>query len=198
MSDDWNFYRCRVDDEPASIFLDMGIRQSAPVRGFDTAAYLRLWMNDPRPDGLSSQEEFDTLVAIEDALKAEIEPGDMTIYVGRNTSSGRRDFFFYTRDGDAFRASASAALANFAAYKAEIGMRPDADWDVYFNFLYPNDNEKQRMSNRDVVEALRREGDNVQKPRQIDHLILLADREQADAVAKAVAGLGFTRKPGTP
>jgi regulator of RNase E activity RraB len=198
MSDEWNSYLCRVDDEPASFFLDLGIRQSAPVPGFSEAAYLRVWMNNPRPDGLSSQEEFEALVAIEHALEAEVERDGVTIYVGRNTSSGRRDFFFYTKDGEAFRASASAAMSKFGEYKAEIGLRPDEKWDVYFNFLYPNDNQKQVMGNRDVVEALRREGDDGQKTRLIDHLILLGGRQQADAVAQTVAGLGFRLKPGMP
>ena len=58
MSDEWDHYLCRVDGEAASIFLDMGIGKSAPIPGFNETAYLRLWMNNPRPDGLSSQEEF--------------------------------------------------------------------------------------------------------------------------------------------
>ena len=198
MSEEWDYYRCRVDDEPASIFLDLGIAQSAPVPGFNEAAYVRLWMNNPRPDGLSSQEEFETLVSIEDALKAEIGHSDTTIYVGRNTSSGRRDFFFYTKDAAALRVSVSAALAQFGDYKAEIGIRPDESWGVYFNFLYPNDSQKQVMANRGVIQALGNEGDDGRTPRQVDHLILVETRELAEALARLVSGLGFTLKPETP
>jgi hypothetical protein len=46
MSDEWNSYRCRVDGQPASIFLDMGIRQSAPVSGFDQGANMASNMRD--------------------------------------------------------------------------------------------------------------------------------------------------------
>ncbi len=198
MSDEWNHYICQVDEAAASIFLDMGIGKSAPMLGFTEAAYIRLWMNNPRPDGLSSQEEFDTLISIEDALKAEIERAGTTIYVGRNTSSGRRDFYFYTKDGEVFRASASAAMAKFGGYRAEIGIRPDERWSVYFDCLYPNDNQKQVMSNRDVVRVLGDEGDDGRTPRQIDHLIIVGTRKQGDALARAVSSLGFTLKPPTP
>ena len=198
MSDAWDHYLCRVDGDAASIFLDMGIAGSAPVSGFDEAAYLRLWMNDPRPDGLSSQDEFDTLIAIEDALEQEIGRSDTTIYVGRNTSSGRRDFFFYTKDSEAFRAAISAAMAKFDGYKAEIGIRPDESWSAYFDFLYPNEKQRQMMANRQTVRALGNEGDDGRTPRQVDHLILTGTREGAETIIQAVSALGFRLKPGTP
>lgn len=198
MSEEWDFYPCLVDGEPASIFLDMGIASSAPIFGFDSGAYLRVWMNRPRPDGLSSQEEYDTLVAIEEALEAEIGRSGTTMYVGRNTSGGCRDFFFYTSNEAAFRASASAAISRFADYRSEIGVRLDEKWRAYFDFLYPNSDQKQRMANRGVIEALGRHGDDCRTPRQIDHLIIVGDREQADALARTVSGHGFQLKPGSP
>jgi regulator of RNase E activity RraB len=198
MTDEWDFYFLRVDDEPASIFIDMGIARSAPMPGFDKAAYLRVWMNNPRPDGLSSQEEYEALVALEEAVTVAVEKSGSTAYVGRNTSSGRRDFFFYTREDAAFMECVSAALSKFAEYKTEIRTRADPDWNVYLDFLYPNADEKQRMANRGVIEALGKHGDDGRAPRQIDHLIIVGDRQQADRLARAVTGHGFALKPGTP
>jgi hypothetical protein len=61
MSNDWDFYSCRVDDKPASIFVDLGIRRDVPLSGRPYMAFVRLFMRAPRPDGLSSQEEFEDL-----------------------------------------------------------------------------------------------------------------------------------------
>ena len=66
MSDNWDFYRLRVDGDAASIFLDMGIAQTAPIEGYDLRAYIRVHMLNPREDGLSSQAEFEALIALED------------------------------------------------------------------------------------------------------------------------------------
>ena len=56
-------------------------------------------MNNPRPDGLSSQEEFDQLCEIGDAIDAVIDGSNGNhFYVGRNTSSGNRDVYFYTQN----------------------------------------------------------------------------------------------------
>lgn len=198
MTDEWGFYPCQMDGRPASIYLDMGIAQLAPIPDFDKAVCLRLWMNRPRPDGLSSQEEYETLVAIEDALKAEVEQNSPAIYVGRNTSGGCRDFFFYTSDEHALRAAASATMSHFADYRTEIDVWADEGWGVYFNILYPDDDQKQVMGNHDVILALRRQGDDCRAPRKIDHLIVAADREQAETLARTVVDRGFNLKSGGP
>lgn len=51
MTDDWDFYAARVDDRPASIFVDLGAAQAAPVETLPLRAHVRLFMNSPRPDG---------------------------------------------------------------------------------------------------------------------------------------------------
>ena len=100
MSDDWDFYFCRVDNEPESIFVDLGIREEVPIAGLPHLAWLRLYMRMPRPDGLSSNAEYETLVAIEDSVSHAIETADVRLqYVGRNTSGGCRDFYLYAEDG---------------------------------------------------------------------------------------------------
>jgi hypothetical protein len=87
MSDDWDFFSLRVDDQAASIFVDLGIRNLAPIRTHPLMGYLRVAMRRPREDGLSSQEEFDDLIALEDRVTADIVKNGTAIYVGRNTSS---------------------------------------------------------------------------------------------------------------
>jgi regulator of RNase E activity RraB len=197
MTDEWNFYFCELDGEPASISLDLGVGRVAPIPDFDTVAYFRVWMNSPRPDGLASREEYDTLMAIEDALKEEAGPIG-ALYVGRNTSGGCRDFFFYFRDEDAFRAGVSAVMSRFGEYRTEIEVWPDEKWSLYFGFLCPDDDQKQTMSNRDVILLLRKNGDDGQTPRTIDHLIIVGDRGEADAVARTVSDHGFKLKPASP
>src|SRR5690606_18463753 len=96
MSVDWDFYLCRVDGDPASIFVDLGLARDAPVNDRPHMAYVRVYMQSPRPDGLSSQEEFDALVRLENSLTSALSADNATIYVGRNTSGGCRDFYFYT------------------------------------------------------------------------------------------------------
>ncbi|HEY0648244.1 DUF695 domain-containing protein [Phenylobacterium sp.] len=189
--DEWNFYPLKVDNQPASIFLDMSIARRAPVPGYDRMGYLRVIMRKPRDDGLSSSEEFDELVRVEDAIVAEIQQASPTLYVGRNTSSGNRDFYFYTRDAQVFEAVARRAMAAFPEYRFEIGDRADAKWSTYFEFLYPRPLDIQFMGNRSVLARLATDGDDGAMPRSIDHLAIFPNRAAGDGFATEMAAQGF-------
>ena len=189
--DQWDFYPLEVDSQPASIFLNLSLAQRAPVQGFDRMAYVRVIMRMPRDDGLSSQEEYDGLIQVEETVIAEIETGGVSGYVGRNTSSGNRDFYFYTRDADAFEHSARKAMQRHPDYRFEIGGRTDAKWQTYFEFLYPAPLDLQRMGNRAVVLQLAKAGDIHYAPRPIDHMVVLHDRAAADGFTAFVRSRGF-------
>lgn len=192
MSDHWDFYPLLVDSEPASIYLDLGIARSAPIKGLADMAYIRIIMREPRPDGLSSQTEFDDLVQVEDSLSEHFDKRHETVYVGRNTSSGNRDFYFYTSNPAEFEALACEAMSKHPNYHYEVGGRPDPEWDVYFGFLYPSPDDLQRMSNRRVIESLESHGDNLTEPRLIDHRAYLPNAAAAAELRAYVSGQGFT------
>lgn len=101
MTDNWDFYSCRVDNKAASIYVDLGAIEMAPVASLPFIAYVRIAMNAPREDGLSSNGEFDVLMVIEDSLKQALAD-ERTAYIGRCTTNGCRDFFFYTAETDAW------------------------------------------------------------------------------------------------
>ena len=198
MSDEWDFYRLRVDDEPASIFLDMGLARSAPLEGMDQAGYLRVRMLRPRDDGLSSQDEYDDLIALEEVVVAKTCGASPTVYVGRDTTQGNRDFFFYTSDADAFGRAVTSAMAMFGGYVFEIGLRPDPEWKVYFEFLYPSGASRQQMSDRRLLETLAKEGDRSDQPRQIDHCAYFPEPAGCGAFAEHARTLGFMIEAGSP
>lgn len=191
MSEHWDFYPLLVDDEPASIFLDLGIAAFAPVEGHRLAVYVQVPMLRPRPDGLSSQEEFDDLAGIEDALARVAREQDRAIYVGRNTCGGNRDFFFYTRDSEPFLEALREVAGAFPAYRIESGVRDDPDWGVYFDFLYPSTEALRRMANRGVLTALAEHGDRHGVPRDIDHFAYFDGMEDCHAFAAWAREQGF-------
>ena len=197
-TDDWDFYPLRVEGAQASIFLNMSIAARAPVRGHDHSAHLRVVMLRPRDDGLSSQEEYDDLVELEDAVTAAIAKHSPTTYVGRNTSHGNRDLYFYTNDPQRFEWAARAAMTGFSAYRFEAGTRRDAEWSTYFDFLYPSSWDRQLMGNRRVVSMLEEQGDDVNAPREIDHLVVFADASSSQAFCTIVESLGYEVISATP
>jgi hypothetical protein len=190
MTDNWDFYALRVDSEPASIFVDLGIQFQAPLSSHQHMAYVRLHMNQPRPDGLSSKEEFDTLIDIEESIEANL-CGDEVGYVGRNTSGGCRDFYFYAVNATDWQRKVDGTLSSFKNYRYETGTREDAGWSTYFDFLLPGKLDRQRIENRRVCEALERHGDKLMVEREIDHWSYFQSPEAVDAYVAEVSSHGF-------
>lgn len=191
MSGKWDFFFLRVDDQPASIFVDLGIATEAPLPGHKHVGWVRVKMLRPRDDGFSSQEEFEDLSALEDDITARIITNGDAVYVGRVTSDGFRDFFFYAGDGRQFTRAAEAAAAHHPTYRCEVGGRSDPDWRVYFDFLSPSEDDRQCIANRGVREALEDHGDLLSLPRQIDHWAYFAARDGAAAFTVRIERDGF-------
>jgi uncharacterized protein (TIGR01619 family) len=190
VTDKWNFYFLRVDDKPASIYVNLGAHESAPNPKLTHMAYVRLHMREARDDGLSSQVEFDTLGAIEDALTAMLVDGE-TDYLGRCTANFCRDFFFYVSQPQDWSSRVAACMRSFDDYRYEADTREESDWATYFSFLYPADTEIQSISNRHVCEVLEQKGDKLSETREIDHWAYFADTESLNAYVAEARQLGF-------
>lgn len=187
MSEQWDFYFCHVDDKPASIYVDVGLHGEVPVAALPDRAYLSVIMRQPREDGLSSHEEFDALKALEDAIDARLVSAE-TLYVGRNTSDGRRDYWFYLADAAAWQRQAAEFMAAFPEYAYEADAEPDPEWSAYLEFLYPNEQGWDFITNRHVCERLEEDGDPLTEPRDIEHWAYFPDAVSRDAfVARARA-----------
>jgi uncharacterized protein DUF695/regulator of ribonuclease activity B len=195
MSNDWDFYFCQVEGRPASIFLDLGIAAEAPVASHPHLGYVSVEMRMPRRDGLSSQEEFETLSAIDDALPAGVADNGNAFYVGRKTSDGSRDYFFFAADPGAFAADVERTMALFPAYRFDSGSQPDPGWSTYFDFLSPSDDDRQRILNRRVQLQLAEHGDDQSQPRPIDHRLYFPDAGAAAAFTARLTGQGFDIAP---
>ncbi|MGE0232964.1 MAG: DUF695 domain-containing protein [Flavobacteriaceae bacterium] len=191
MSDHWSFYLKQVEAKPASILLDLGIAQSVPLAGYTHLGEIRLEMLSPRPDGLSSNEEFQALADLEDAVMPMILSATSAIHVGRMTTGGNRNFYFYTGDPDAFGHAAAAAMGAHPNYRYEIATTLDMGWLAYTRLLYPSEDDRQHIENRDLIATLEDKGDRVDIPREIDHHIKFADPITRRGFVEHTRKMGF-------
>jgi len=182
---DWDFYFSNVDDVIGSFYVDLGLSKIAPVKGKSNLVWVSLKMNNPRGDGLSSAEEFQTLSAIEDRLQLIILKSHSAIYAGRLTSNNKRDFYFYLGDPTHYDETISEALTAFPSYTYDFGIKEDVAWSSYTEFLFPDPRQFQSIQNRRVVDNLERNGDTLTKERPVDHWIYFkTDSDRADFLKK--------------
>src|SRR5260221_7067759 len=136
MADHWASYFCNVDDKQASIFLNLGLRSSVPDSTKPWLLWIWVYFKLPRPDGLSSSEEFETLVSIEKALEAQLKSKCGAILSGRITTDGHREFYFYAPSPGAFEEVVNGAMADFPTYEFDCGQKQDAHWNQFLDVLY--------------------------------------------------------------
>ena len=123
MSDQWDFYFANVNDATASMFVDLGIRDSVPDSDRPWLMWLHLHLNQPRDDGLSSRGRGTDFDDIEDALTPVVNEANGAELVGRVTTAGRRDFISTGLDRTAF-AARTAAWAGSTTNALDFHVRP--------------------------------------------------------------------------
>jgi uncharacterized protein YaaR (DUF327 family) len=190
MSDSWDFYFAKMNDVVASIFVDLGIRDAVPCGDRPWLLWTWVYFQAPRDDGLSSSEEAPILHDIEDALTKKLKETTQAELVGRITTGGRREFYFYGPQPASFEQAVVSAMRPFPTYEVDMGSEEDPDWSHYLNVLYPSPEEHQRIKNLRVLEALEKRGDSLKKARLVSHWAYFKTPEDRNQfIAKAVSSM---------
>lgn len=189
--EEWDFYFSNVDDVIGSFYVDLGLIKIAPINDKPNLVWVSLKMNNPREDGLSSNDEFDKLREIEDRLNEFISSKHNSIYAGRLTSNNHRDFYFYFGDTTLYDNTISEAMVAFPSYSYEFGIKEDKEWELYLEFIYPNPRQYQSIQNHRVVENLESNGDTLTKQRQVDHWIYFKTQDDRQNFLTKIKDEGF-------
>ena len=190
---DWIFYPyTTASGDPGSVLMDQEAARGVRPRDFRHRAVLHLDLRRPRSDGLSTPGEAKTLSAIEDEVVPLVCADGRSLFVGRTTASGRRDFYFYSGDPAALEADVRAAMARHKGYTYEIEIAEDAGWSSYFDVLRPSGEQMNFIKNRRLRDDLAKQGDDGTAPRAIEHLVKALSTEARDLFVGIVEGDGFT------
>ena len=186
----WDFFMCRIEGAPASIRTNLALIEVAPLEGLSQRLQFCIKMKNPRPDGLSSNEEYPILCDIEDAIGEKAEATG-AVSAGVVKSEGFLELWFYTQNAEAFAKTCEEALQAFEGYQSGYNIAEDPEWEDYFNFLYPDEFSYQTMQNRKVLMQLEKNGDKMEVPREIDHFFYFKEAAQQQAFAKEAEAKGF-------
>ena len=186
----WDFFMCRIEGAPASIRTNLALIEVAPLEGLSQRLQFYIKMQNPRPDGLSSNEEYPILCDIEDAIGDKAESTG-AVSAGVVKSEGFLELWFYTQNAEALAKTCEEALQAFEGYQSGYNIAEDPEWEDYFGFLYPDEFSYQTMQNRKVLMQLEKNGDKMEVPREIDHFFYFKEATQQQAFAKEAETKGF-------
>ena len=186
----WDFFMCRIEGAPASIRTNLALIEVAPLEGLTQRLQFYIKMQNPRPDGLSSNEEYPILCDIEDAIGEKAEATG-AVLAGVVRSEGFLELWFYTQNAKTLAKTCEEALQTFEGYQSGYNIAEDPEWEDYFGFLYPDEFSYQTMQNRKVLMQLEKNGDKMEVPREIDHFFYFKEAAQQQAFAKEAETKGF-------
>ncbi len=187
--DAYEFYPCLVDRAPASIYVNLRYESERPTEAA-TRYWAEITMLDPGPHAIGTAAEADVLDALELAAIKRLGARGL-IYVGRVRNRGTWEMTFY---GPASHHEAIDEVARDAApaRRTETGSQLDPDWSYYRELLLPDDERRQWMDDRRLVDVFREQGDRLVTPRRVDHWAQLASAAARDAFITTATQRGFT------
>ena len=190
MSDQWIFFPCQMGEHRASIFYDHGIRDTIDSIAPPHLLKVRVAFKQPRPDGMPANEEFQSLTSLEDSLQALVQQHE-SLYVGRVTVDGHRHFYIYTPDSEQAWSTRLRKLEASLGYAVSSAFQPDDSRDGYWKELFPTADDWQVIKDLDVIEVLKKEGDDGTASRQIDHWAYFPSHDTAEQFVQWLRERGY-------
>jgi len=191
VSNEWDFYVCNVNNQLASIFLDLGLRKLVPDRDKPNLLWVWVQLKWPREDGLSASSEFEPLRAIEEKLTETLDERFGAVLCGGITTDGRREFYYYGPRSDGLEPVVGDVMIHFQGYEFNCGCKVDSEWRQYLDVLYPSDEDQQRIKNRKVLDVLQQKNDTLRTPRDVSHWIYFRAETDREEFRRAVLQLEY-------
>ena len=143
----WNHYLANINDHISSVYLDLSAKKSTIKEHYPTLCWLFIKLKVEKEDGLSHDDEFDILCEYDDAVEDLIVDSDV-IYVGRITTNGMRQFYFYSQGPKPFEAYIEKVINSAPKYQNQLGQKDDPNWSQYDTVLYPGDSGLEQIAKR--------------------------------------------------
>ena len=190
----WNTYQAKQEKGVSSTNLRMDLIEKAPINGYDFLFYVKIKYRVTKESDFPIGNKLKKLYLIKDAIYDKMQSvTDDSFYIGSFMFDGSRFEYYYVKDASDIERHIDKLFKNkFRGEKYEVFVKSDPAWDLYINFLYPNDEIKNFMSNRDTVIQLKNAGDNVISPRKIEHYATFSTTNEMNLFAEAVEKLAYT------
>jgi regulator of RNase E activity RraB len=185
-ADDWEFYPCQIDDAPASILINLRFMYEDPRDDNDHVHHALLEMRELGPQGIGTQSEMERLSPIEDAIFDRAEQAGAQP-VGRVRSQGMWRLSVYGPKDLPW----AAWIEQLAGVGAAVQVDPDPEFNYVNEFLLPDPERHQWILDRRVCDQLRRQGDEPDLVRPVNHFIDY-EGDAPQALLETLEGLGFT------
>ncbi len=183
-------YNTSIDNEIASIIVDLGVEKFAPIKELPFLVSFKILANEIQKNNFPTLEESEILYNIGDKVEAALKQYDY-IFVGCFLCNGIREVFYYTDNSVDFKTIVDKIMVEHSTHKYKCSLVEDESWELYFNVLSPNEYEYQRGLDGVLIHKLEQSGDKIEVARNIDFYIYFENEVDAKNVLKALEEDGY-------
>lgn len=179
--ENWDVYLAQYEKGTGSVMLDLGLKKHAPIQPLHYLIVTGVKFKECNDDGLPTHEGFSLLYPVSDSVKSVIQQTTPNKLVGTFSYQCERLDYYYVADTSGIRSKLISLYAqHFREFQPYISIKQDSVWNAYLNFLYPNEEILEFMSNSKVLMKLVEAGDKLQAPRKIDHWLYFSSTNGRD------------------
>lgn len=190
LEQDWVVYIGSVAEKPAAFRVDLGLAQLAPITDYFHRISITTNLKSPTEEGFSQESEYEEIYQIEDRISQILEDKG-AILCGVVTREGEVCWYYYTQDKSSAEQVLSDIKTSDFGYNLETKISDDANWEAYFQYLFPNIYEMQGIQNDRVRQQCKEAGDQLSSEREIQHwLYFSTETNMRNALAK-IEEFGF-------
>lgn len=166
----WNTYQAKQEKGVSSTNVRMDLIDQAPINGFDFLFYVKIDYRVTKESDFPIGNKLKKLYKIKNDIFDTINGTASFYYVGSFMYDGSRFEYYYVKDVEGLEAKIDKLFKEkYSREKYKVFVREDIAWELYKDFLYPNDEIRNFMSNRDTLIQLRNAGDIAEHSRKIEH-----------------------------
>jgi regulator of RNase E activity RraB len=192
MTEDWNLFERNEGNEPMMIFMNTGLKETAPLAGFSRLIAVifnmySLW--DAAAN--SSKGAQDLFYSLEDKLMRRLQDSKLAVYVGRISVQNKMELYFYADESKDWEPKLSEIMVDFPSFRYYTSVKEDADWSFYREEMYPKPLEEQWMRNAKISYALNQHGDRADIVRVVEHWLHFTSKVGMDEVKGKARELGY-------
>ncbi len=192
VSGQWEQYFAQWEGRPGSMLVDMGVRATAPLDDYPYLVSVGVAYEQCNDQGFPDTTTYQELTDISDKLFGYMDIQTTCRLVGTFTHDCRRLDYYYLKDTVAVRDFLIKFFStNGEEYEALVNIKYDPEWNHYLNFIYPDLYIREYLMNADVINQLVAQGDDINKPRRIEHWAYFETEADRDRYRLIVLERGF-------
>lgn len=134
VQESWSVTQTLYDGYPLIARFNRGAKSVAGSRELSIQIGIAIPFNNPRPDGLPTDDERAQLDGIEDLIKEQM--AQHGLLVGVITTQGFREFVAYTGSDSWIPSFHQSLAAAVTTHRMQVMAQKDARWRVYRRFVH--------------------------------------------------------------